>query len=302
MGIDLQRLINTRIATRLGLGLIGRLPTQAGYRLADFAADRLTGQQDQPMIAGMRGNLKVVCGENLTTTELDEVARRTMRNRAKALFDFYHALGNESEMTGLLDYGPRFQDVLNKNVSREHGAVAVMVHMGNPEVLGIASRLMGMSGIALTFPGENGGYEVLNELREQVGYQAMPTTMTSLKKAIQHLKDKGTIFTGLERPLPESGYRPKFFGIPTPLPVHHVMMAIKADVPVIVFASKRRADGRYDLLISEFIYMERHADRKTELIANTERLLKVAEGYIRQAPEEWAMFYPLWPENKAELQ
>jgi lauroyl/myristoyl acyltransferase len=33
-----------------------------------------------------------------------------------------------------------------------------------------------------------------------------------------------------------------------------------------------------------------------------ERLLKIAEDFILQAPEQWAMFYPLWPESQAEIQ
>ena len=225
-----------------------------------------------------------------------------MRNRARALFDFYHTLGNDSKMMAMVNYNPRFADLLEKNATKEHGAIVAMVHIGNPELTAIACPLRGLRGLGLTFPGESGGYELLNEIRESVGVQAMPTTMTSLKKAIRHLKDNGTIFTGLDRPLPESGYRPRFFGKPTPLPVHHVMMALKADVPVVVAGSKRRTDGRYDLLISDFIYMERHSDRKTELLSNMERLLKIAEDFIRQAPEQWAMFYSLWPESQAEIQ
>jgi predicted LPLAT superfamily acyltransferase len=34
---------------------------------------------------------------------------------------------------------------------------------------------------------------------------------------------------------------------------------------------------------------------------NTEMVLKVAEGYIRQAPYQWAMFYPVWPEALNEM-
>ncbi len=302
MGVDLQRLINTRFATQIGLGVIGRMPARAGYWLADFAADRLSSQREQPMIAGLRGNLRVACGEGLSSVEFEQVARQTMRNRARALFDFYHTLGNDPEMMAMLNSNPRFTELLDKNINKTQGAVVVMIHMGNPELTAIACPLMGLRGLGLTFPGESGGYELLNEIRERVGVQAIPTTMASIKKAVQYLKDKGTIFTGLDRPLPESGYQPRFFGKPTPLPVHHVMMALKADVPVVVVGSKRQTDGKYDLLISDFVYMERHSDRKTELLANTERLLAVAEDFIRQAPEQWTMFYPLWPNSQAKIQ
>lgn len=300
MGLDYQRLFNTRFATRLGLGVIGRMPQFAGYGLANLAARILSKRRQQPFMKAISGNLAVACGEDVTQTQLDALVNRAVHGRTRALYDFYHALGDEQKLIAMVNYPENFDELVAINQRREHGAVVVMVHMGNPELLAIAGPLKGLRGIALTFPGENGGYQLLNEIRDRVGIQAIPTTMASLKTAANHLKAKGAVFTGLERPLPGSGYTPKFFGRPTPLPVHHVMLALKADVPIIIFAGKRRPDGRYDLLVSNFITMERCATRKEELLVNTERLLKVAEGFIRQAPEQWVMLYPLWPEETSK--
>ena len=81
------------------------------------------------------------------------------------------------------------------------------------------------------------------------------------------------------------------------MPVYHVMLALKAKVPIVVLGGKRNEEGKYDVLMSDFIEMEKGGSRKEELLYNTERLLEIAEGFIRQAPEQWAMFYPLWTGN-----
>ena len=294
MGVDFQHLLNTRFATQIGLGLVGKMPVRVGYVLAKFAADRLAARPSQPIVKALHGNLSVVYGDELSSTELDEVVRRALRSRTRALFDFYHALGNDSKMKALVNYGDRFPEFLRRNASKDHGTIAAVIHMGNPELLAIAGPLAGMRGFGVTAPEESGGYELLNEIRDRAGLETMPASMAAVKKATRVLKEKGTVFVGLDRPVPGSGYHPRFFGRPTALPVLHVSLALKADVPIIVFGAKRRADGIYDVLVSDFIYMEKHSNRKTELITNAERLLAVAEGFIRQAPEQWGMVHPLW--------
>jgi len=42
--------------------------------------------------------------------------------------------------------------------------------------------------------------------------------------------------------------------------------------------------------------MESYPDRHQEIILNAERVLSIAEAAIRRAPQQWAMFYPVWPE------
>ncbi len=60
-------------------------------------------------------------------------------------------------------------------------------------------------------------------------------------------------------------------------------------------------DLRYEIDASEEIPLEHRDDPKEELESNAARVLKVAEGYIRENPATWAMFYPVWPELEAKL-
>jgi lauroyl/myristoyl acyltransferase len=42
--------------------------------------------------------------------------------------------------------------------------------------------------------------------------------------------------------------------------------------------------------------MQSGPDLKTAIEANAERVLVEAEKFIRLAPNQWSMFYPVWPE------
>jgi KDO2-lipid IV(A) lauroyltransferase len=270
------------------------MPVNLGYRLADFAADMLVSRQEQPMIQGLRSNLAVAANLPMGSLELDELVKRSMRFRARALFDFYHHFGEVQKIKDLVNYPQYFYKLLLVNQKRLQGTIVAMIHMGNPELFSLAGPLEGLKGMALTFPEETGGYKLLNEIRHQVGIQAIPSTMSALRLATQYLKDKGTVITGLDRPLPDSSYKPTFFGRSTPLPVYHVMLALRVKVPIVVLGGKKNEEGKYDVLMSDFIQMEKGGSRREELLHNTERLLKIAEGFINQAPEQWTMFYPLW--------
>jgi KDO2-lipid IV(A) lauroyltransferase len=71
---------------------------------------------------------------------------------------------------------------------------------------------------------------------------------------------------------------------------------LKARVPVFVVATMMQADGTYHFQVSEPITMISHPNRGMEIIMNAEAVLRVAEDFIRQAPQQWSMPFPVWPE------
>jgi lauroyl/myristoyl acyltransferase len=43
--------------------------------------------------------------------------------------------------------------------------------------------------------------------------------------------------------------------------------------------------------------MKHYNDQVDEIVQNAETILAVVASYIRQAPDQWAMFYSVWPET-----
>jgi KDO2-lipid IV(A) lauroyltransferase len=301
MAFNLHDLINSRLAANLGLTVLGIIPPRIGAFLANLAANHVLSRPGQPMAQAVRQNQWVVHDMKPDKEELDRIVRATFRNRALAIYDLFHYLRKPEAMRQMIEFGSDFEPLIERNLSRQEGTLVLPTHTGALELVGIAAGLRGMQGFGLTFPDQTGGYQWHDEIREQFGIKAVPTTMSTLKQATEYLKDGGTVITGLERPLPESKYKPIFFGRPTSLPLHYVTMAVRANVPVVVAAIRRKSDGGYFIIRSEFIQIERFKERREELICNAERILSYAEEFIRAAPEQWAMFYPLWPEVADEV-
>ena len=126
--------------------------------------------------------------------------------------------------------------------------------------------------------------------------EILPASPSSIRRAVAHLRRGGVVLTGMDRPVASRKYRPLFFGRPAPLPVHHISLALKTGVPVVVAATIIQPDRSYRFWISEPIEMVPLPDRQEEIVSNAERVLQVAEGYIRQSPQQWSMFFPVWPD------
>ncbi|UCG23661.1 MAG: hypothetical protein JSW55_16200 [Chloroflexota bacterium] len=294
--MDLRTVINHGYGIRTGLALARVMPKAAGYALARFLARGIAMQKNQPMVKAVRVNQWVARGEKLTTAELDEAVRLTFLDRAYSIYDLYHNLQKPERMPGYVKFSPEFKTLIKRSQRRDEGMVVVLPHVSNYELVGLATAVQGGQALTLTLPEQPGGYKQHDIIRQNFGIEAVPASMASFKHATKHLKAGGTVATGVDRPLPESNYRPKFFGREAALPVHYVVLALRANVPVVVAGVSRGDDGVCTVFNSDFITMERLSNRRTEILLNAERILGVAEQYIRQSPQQWAMFFEMWPD------
>lgn len=92
-----------------------------------------------------------------------------------------------------------------------------------------------------------------------------------------------------------SNHQPHFFGYPAPVPVTYVNLAAQGGGDFVVAACRSTAKGCYMVECSDIIPFITLADKDQEYLVNAENLLKEAEKMIRLAPEQWSMFYPVWP-------
>jgi len=122
--------------------------------------------------------------------------------------------------------------------------------------------------------------------------------------ARNRLAQGGGVLTGLDRPLVGSQldkYRPKFFGHEANLPVTYIRMAKEANAPIFVMSCKSQPDSTYSLESSGPIWVTPMDILEQEIVDNAERVLAEAEKLIREVPEQWAMFYPVWPDIMEEV-
>jgi lauroyl/myristoyl acyltransferase len=296
MRFDLQSIINSRLGIGLALGLGRILPESPGYRLAEWLALLIASQKSSPMVRAVRVNQWVLRGGDLRPDELDRVVKAVFRNTADCLFDFYHFLDRSSEMDERIHFCPRTKDILGNRGRSKKGVVIVGVHLSNFDLVAFEAARQGLKAMVLAYATPGKGYEWQNEIRRRAGLELVPASTQAVRQAIHRLNQGGNVLTGIDRPIQDVKLKPLFFGRPANLPLHHIHLALAADTEIFVVAALKGADGNYRVQVSEPIQMERCSDRDEEILINAEKVLAVAEGTIRQAPEQWSMFFPVWPD------
>jgi lauroyl/myristoyl acyltransferase len=287
--------------------LIGKhTPTNIGHRIAFSIADFISARKSWKLVQATRCNQWIVNGESLDSVALDRLVQKNFRNIAASIFDFYHNINNPTaSLRTILPHPFAVQLVLRPEFS-ERGLIVAGIHMSNFEMIYQMGGLADVKGLVITLPELNEGYQKQWEVRKKSGLGFVTASIGSMKNAINHLTKGGLVITAFDRPDPASSYRLKFFGHPAALPVHHIFLAIKAHVPIVVAAILRLPNGMYDFLFSDPIEMISHPDRHTEIVINAENVLQVAENFIRHDTTQWSMTFSIWPEmlsrvNEPEL-
>lgn len=284
----------------IGLGfLLSRLPPAIGYRIAQWFADLLSTQKNSPRVWAVRANQWIVHDLNISTQELDRLVRDTYRNSARGLYEFWHSLPGKEKVLKMVDFDQSFFSAINQAKAKGEGLILVLPHLANFDLVGHAAAFSGVKLHALSYPQPPGSYRWQNELRKLEGLTITPLSIQALRLASTTLSSGGIVTTGIDRPLgQEHGkYQLRFFGRKATLPVFHVRLALKHNVPISVIGGCKKPGGNYQVWASELIYMTPMDDIIRETVYNAEKLLSISEHDIRRFPDQWAMFYPVWPEE-----
>jgi phosphatidylinositol dimannoside acyltransferase len=296
--MNFQTIINSRYSVSLALRIASMLSPAAGGRLADGLGGWIGGLRQTGIVQAVEANQRVVGGEGLSREELARRTRETFRQTGRSLYDLYHTVERPEAVLEKVRFSAGFERCIEQICTGRQGTLLVCPHLSNFDLAGKAIAYRGIHLLVLSYPGPSGGYRTQNRLRSVAGLEMAPMSIAALRRATETLEAGGTVLTGVDRPITDTKYRPSFFGQPASLPVSHVRLALKLGLPITVVACQAQPDGFYQILASDPLPMQPHPDLVTETVRNAEAVLRVIEEWIRRTPEQWAMFYPVWPEIK----
>lgn len=296
MAIDLQQIINSPYTVRLVSILARAVPPSVGYPLCDLIGKWAATRRQSNVARAVRLNQWMARGASLENDRLDAAVRETLQNNARDLYDLYHSLERPDVVWRRIHLNPLTENLLVRPEFGERGLVVVGIHLSSFDSVLLSLIRKGVQALVLTIPDPQGGRRVEFEMRQRVGMNILPASLDALRQSIRHLEKGGLVVTGIDRPVTDVRLLPRFFGQPAPLPTHHIFLASKARVPVVLMAVLRQPDGTYKLLSTEPMEMEPAADHETGISHNAERVLQQAEEFIRLAPQQWNVPLPVWPE------
>ncbi|MCE5207065.1 MAG: lysophospholipid acyltransferase family protein [Chloroflexi bacterium] len=289
-----QNIVNGAFGVGFAIFISKILPRKVGHRVAIAIGSILARSKTLGIIPALRTNQWVISGQSMNSVELDNRVKTVFKSTATCLFDFYHFLNHPKAIINRVEFDPKIAEYFDPRVHKN--AVFVAPHLSNFDLLGQALGIMGYTFQILSYSEPGRGYQWQNKIRTDSGQIITPTSISALRQARSRLQNGGNVLTGLDRPVDSLKFHPLFFGYPASLPVAYAHLALQANVPVVVVSAITKPDGNYFLYASDPVKMVSTGDAYGEAIRNAEAVLEVAAEIITKYPEQWSMFYPVWPQ------
>jgi KDO2-lipid IV(A) lauroyltransferase len=267
-----------------------------GDRLAWLVADLVT--RFKPRIFDVvQANLSQVLGPSAEGKTLEQVARQVFYTTLRSNYDLFRALRMPREkLLNLVEFPEEAREVVRSLWDREGGSVVVFPHLGNFDLGGQAIAAFLRDPQVLTLPDPPPGFELLNKLRQLTDVEVTPLSSAALRQAVKRLRRGGIVSIAGDRPVSELDDLVSFFGSPARVPSGHVRLALRTDAVIVpaycILSPDRR---RYSMHFQEPMEMIRTGNRERDVQMNMRNVLDALEAIIRQWPEQWQMYVPVWP-------
>lgn len=256
-------------------------------------------------------NMAHVLGRPATDRRVRRLARRSWNNYGRYLGDFF----NFPNVTGpqllarLVDISPAeggWPQLAKEGLARGKGVVFATAHLGNWDVAGamVAAR-MPFAAIAETFKDPRVNALVQGQ-RAEKGIRIIPMEGIGARKILQALKNNEVVAIVIDRPMtPKDGVPVTFFGSTTYVPGGLAALALKVGatiLPGFAWYAEGMTGPLYGKafrpIIAEPVPGKSTEERVAEL---TQQVYDALEEIIREAPAQWYMFRPFWPEESAPV-
>ncbi len=291
-----MRLATSSLSWKIGLTLGRYLPPRVGYALSDMIAAILTRTKSD-LSWVVYTNQKAVHPE-ADDAYLWRVTRQVFREAGYSYYDLFYALTRKkSRNVEKVYFDPAFLEAREMGLQANRGIIIVSGHISSFDIPALAYAQRWTELQMITYPSPLSGHREQNAWRSAGGVIATPTGMPALRQAVKRLQSNGIIITGIEWPDPDAIVPVEFFGHLTKLSLGHVRLAMETGATIIPVYCLRRAPMYYEMhLMGEPLRVRPGKDRRRILKTAAEQLLPGLEGVIRQYPELWFMFHPLWSE------
>ncbi|HLH24010.1 MAG TPA: hypothetical protein VK066_15915 [Chloroflexota bacterium] len=284
------------------LHLVGRriavvLPLGVSYRLAEgggWVAYWLWPAKRRHAVA----NLRQILGPR-AAGRAEGLARAAFRNYGKYLIDMLRLSGAQLKE---IEQRLTVHGLEHVEAARAHGRGLIFVggHIGNSDVGGaiLAGRGYPAHVIAETLQPPRWN-TLVQETRRQAGMQVIPVE-AGAREVLRVLRRNEVLAFLVDRPThrERSGVPVQFFGAWTRVPAGAATLALRTGASLIAACVVRAGHG-YEVHISPPLQIQRSGDLQADIQALTQQVMSALEGFIRQHPDQWFMFRPMWPATEA---
>jgi lauroyl/myristoyl acyltransferase len=292
----LNRLINSELGPWLGVWIARLLPQSQAYAFGRWVARLVARRKDTLLFRSVRSNQAVIRGLTYDSPELDGVVERVFIHAATSYVDWFKSIAHGPpfvEKSILID--DHILDDAWEARAQGHGVLYAGGHLSNFNMFLMILGVRKIPVQVLSYHEERGSYRSDNALRKRFDINVTPISVGSLRTAVTRLKQHGFVLTGVDRP-DTGGEKLIFFGHEVTLPLGHARLVVNTGSHMIVGVIQSIRDGLYRATGPRIIEPEITGDANRDVLNLAQRTIDIISEYIQSRPDEWLMFYPVFPE------
>lgn len=281
------------VVIKVGAWVSRIIPLGMRYRVSTVIADLLWLTWTSKRRTCIE-NMSVVLNGDPRERGVRHMARRAFHQFGKGIVDFL-GFTNIDPSDPMLSRMPiHGWERVEEELKHGRGALLATAHFGSTD----------MGGIALANHSDN-FYAVadvfyppyvdrlIRTTREQKGYRLIPAT--SARGIFRALKRNALVVVLFDRPLAEGeGVPVTMFGKHTALPAGVAVVARHSGAAVFPGYIFRNPDGSFEGRIYDCVSNDLTGDKDRDVQIVMQRLADSLENAIREAPDQWYMFRPMW--------
>ncbi|MGH2473370.1 MAG: lysophospholipid acyltransferase family protein [Candidatus Limnocylindria bacterium] len=171
------------------------------------------------------------------------------------------------------------------------GVIFGSAHLGPVALVG---QILLARGYTLTLPAEKMSSELMhavNRARQAQGMRLVP--MDSALGIHRVIREGGALGILADRAVTGIGERVEFFGRSALLPSAHVALALRTGAALLP-AFAWREKGSLVARVEEPLKLVSTGNREADVRAGVRQFAALLERYIREHPEQWTVFEPVW--------
>lgn len=281
---------------RFAVWLAPRLPEQFGFwffaRLGDLAF--LVNQNGR---AAYQKNLRHVIGTDKSQAEYNHITRKAFQNSLKNYFDLFrgHAL-TEAQVYAQLESVEGLEH-LDNAIALGKGIAGGSAHFGNFNMFVHLTAVHLHKQHEVVVPVERlkpaAVFEIVTRQRAAQGIELVPADAAG-RVLLKKLRAGAILGLAIDLDPTHTGPKVNFFDAPAQLPDGAAVLAVKFDAPLILAFNRRLDNNKCAVVIEPPLELERTGDLQRDARAAVEKIAARMEYWIRQYPEQWILFTPVW--------
>jgi len=275
---------------KIGQALALALPVNITYKFAEFLADlqRVLSIRDRRCVYA---NLYEILGPG--DRQIHAYVKQVYRNFAKYIIDFFRLSKVDARFIAQnvklenLDY---LTDALKKN----KGAIIVTAHLGNWELAGAVTSLLGFHAAAVVLVHKN--KRVNDFFQSQRRRSGMEVILAGgmMRQCYDTLQEKKVLALVGDRDFSNHGVVTTFLGKSMRIPKGPARASLRCGAPILMAFLLRERDDKFRFIFEKPIEFQPSGEREADTLNLTNMYLAVIERYIRAYPGQWYLFRKFW--------